>query len=117
MLKYYWNRIYYMYEIYETATFNKEKRKIMSKSELQQYQHELENLKVNPYKGDPLGRKYFRELKFKGKRLYFLIYDDLVLVLFVAISKKKEQQQTINTIKKFLPMYYELAKDYAKQRA
>ncbi len=48
--------------------------------------------------GKPLGRRYFREKKFGGKRLYFLVYKQLMVVLAVGISNKKAQQDTINEI-------------------
>ena len=104
-----------MYDIYETSTFTKQKRKLLSKAETIQYENTLKRLKNNPFQGDALGRKYFRELKIKGKRLYFLIYEDLVLVLFIALSDKKTQQSTIDAIKRMMPLYYEIAKKYAKQ--
>lgn len=49
--------------------------------------------------GKPLsGLSFFREKKFDGKRLYYLIYKEFSTVLVVAISNKKAQQATINTI-------------------
>ena len=47
--------------------------------------------------GKPLsGLHYFREKKFNGKRLLFLIYKDLNTILIPAITDKKLQQTTIN---------------------
>lgn len=48
--------------------------------------------------GKPLGRAYFREKKFKEKRLFFLIYKEFTIILTVGISNKKIQQITINKI-------------------
>lgn len=49
--------------------------------------------------GKPLGGlSFFREKKFDGKRLYFLAYKNVLVVLAVAISDKKAQQATINKI-------------------
>ena len=48
--------------------------------------------------GKPLGRKYFREKKFGGKRLYFLIYKKFMIILAVGINNKKAQQETIDEI-------------------
>ncbi len=48
--------------------------------------------------GKPLGRNYFREKKFGGKRLYFLVYKEFMVVLGIAISNKKTQQETIDKI-------------------
>lgn len=48
--------------------------------------------------GKPLGRYYFREKRFRNKRLFFLIYKQFTIILAVGISNKKLQQQTINKI-------------------
>jgi putative component of toxin-antitoxin plasmid stabilization module len=49
--------------------------------------------------GKPLaGLSFFREKKFDGKRLYFLVYGDVLVVLVLAISDKKAQEATINRI-------------------
>lgn len=49
--------------------------------------------------GKPLaGLNFFREKKFGGKRLYYLMYENFLIVLVVAISNKKAQQATINKI-------------------
>jgi hypothetical protein len=48
--------------------------------------------------GKLLGRKYFREKKFGGKRLYFLVYKKFMVILGVGISNKKTQQNTIDKI-------------------
>ncbi len=50
--------------------------------------------------GKPLaGPPVFREKKFDGKRLYYLVYSDVYAVLALAISDKKAQQATINQIR------------------
>ena len=48
--------------------------------------------------GKPLGKPYFREKKFEGKRLYFLVYKQFMIILAVGISSKKMQQTSINKI-------------------
>ncbi len=48
--------------------------------------------------GKPLGKPYFRQKKFGGKRLFFLIYKQFTIILAVGISSKKMQQPTINKI-------------------
>lgn len=56
--------------------------------------------------GRPLaGLSFFREKKFGGKRLYFLVYREALIVLAIAISDKKAQQATINKILKELVNY------------
>lgn len=65
-----------------------------------------EKIKENPYVGDPLGFKFFREKKLEGLRLYYLVYDDILVVLFVLLSDKKTQQETIDEIKLHFTDYY-----------
>jgi len=48
---------------------------------------------------------FFREKKFGDKRLYYLIYPDLKIILVVAISDKKTQQDTIDEILSDLTEY------------
>ena len=56
-------------------------------------------LAQNPTIGKPLTYPFLREKKIGGRRIYYLIYDDLKLVLLIATSGKKDQQATINHIK------------------
>lgn len=86
------------YEIYATEEFLIDYENL-SKTEKERIDKVKEQLKENPYSGKPLGYKFFREKRVDGKRIYFLIYEDIVVVLFVAISDKKTQQATINAIK------------------
>lgn len=64
-------------------------------------------LTSNPNYGNLLGTKWFRETRFGNYRVYYLIYDDLQAVYMVAISGKKDQQKTINTIRLFLEFFRE----------
>ena len=48
--------------------------------------------------GKPLRVPYFREKRFGNKRLYFLVYKDFAVILAVAISDKKSQQEMIDRI-------------------
>ena len=49
--------------------------------------------------GKPLsGLKFFREKKFNGKRIYYLVYKEFNCIFVIAISNKKTQQATINQI-------------------
>lgn len=48
--------------------------------------------------GKPLGMSFFREKKFDGKRVLYLVYESLGAILLVAIVDKKLQQATINEI-------------------
>ena len=57
--------------------------------------------------GKPLKVNYFREKKFDEKRLYFLSYKDSLIILALAISDKKTQQETINEILSNIENYKE----------
>ncbi len=104
------------YSIFRTARFDKELMKTFSKVEIEEIEEvEKKQLTVNPYIGDPLGYRFFREKKLKGKRIYFLIYDDMLAVLMVAISDKKTQQATIDEIKNHLKEYYSTIKNAIMQ--
>ncbi len=58
---------------------------------------------------------FFREKRIKEKRIYYLVYDDLKLVLLVATSGKKDQQLTIDHIKHSLHEYKKIAEEIIKQ--
>ena len=72
-------------------------------------------LAENPFVGDQLSFPFLREKKIKEKRVYYLIYEDLKLVLLIATSGKKDQQETIDHIKSQLGEYRKVAEDIAKQ--
>ncbi|MDO8556511.1 MAG: hypothetical protein Q7R96_05060 [Nanoarchaeota archaeon] len=52
------------------------------------------NLAQNP-SGDVLHVAWFREKKFEGKRLYFIIDEFSKRILLIDFSGKKEQEKTI----------------------
>ena len=54
-----------------------------------------------------MGYEFFREKKFDGKRLIFLIYEQHKCVFLVTITDKKMQKQEINLIKANLDIYNE----------
>ena len=99
-----------MFKVFRTLTFDKELSKL-SKSEQGIIKKFEEKLVENPFVGKPLSYKFLREKKFNGKRAYFLIYEDYVIVLMMAISDKKTQQETINEIKLHMKYYYEYVKE------
>src|SRR3989344_7728552 len=72
-------------------------------------------LAENPNLGNPLGYPFLREKRIREKRIYYLTYEDLKLVLLVAISGKKNQQTTINHIKIHLREFREAAENIIKQ--
>jgi len=66
-----------------------------------------DKLSESPKYGTPLGFEWFREARYENYRVYYLIYSDLEAVYMVAISDKKDQQKTINTIRLFLEFFRE----------
>lgn len=94
------------YAVYTTNKFNKEFSKL-DKSHQDIIYKIFYQLKENPCVGDSLRYRFLREKRIKGKRIYYLVYDDLLAVLVVAISDKKTQQETINYIVKYLNYYRE----------
>lgn len=99
-----------MYAVYITETFEKEMNKLSSN-----YHTKIKKifiqLKDNPYTGDAVRYKFFREKRIQEKRIYYLVYDDLSIVLIVAIGGKKVQQETIDKIVSYFKEY----RDYAEK--
>ena len=92
------------YAVYTTDSFDKETEKL-SKSDKEIIEKIFLQLKENPYAGDQIRYRFFREKRIKEKRLYFLVYDDLSAVLVVAFGGKKAQKETIDEIIKCLPEF------------
>ena len=91
------------YSVYTTETFDKEIAKL--KIDKKRLQKIFLQLRENPYVGDQLQYKNLREKRINEKRIYYLVYDDLKSVLLVAVSDKKNQQDTINHIIEFFDEY------------
>ncbi len=85
------------YAIYTTKSFDRETAKL-PRSDIKRIQKLFLQLKENPYSGDQLQYQHLREKRMREKRIYYLVYGDLQAVLIVAISRKKDQQATINYI-------------------
>ncbi len=85
------------YRVYTTGGFDEEVDKL-EKIEQERIDKLYPKLKENPYVGDPIRFRFFREKRINGKRVYFLVFDDLKAVLFVAVSDKKTQQETIDSV-------------------
>jgi len=101
------------FAVYRTNTFEKEFYK-SSKKEQEEIEKFEKKLIDNPFLGKPLGHKFFREKRLNNKRIYFLIYESLVIVPMVGMSDKKAQQATIDKIKNSLDDFYELMKKELK---
>jgi len=92
------------YVIYTTESFENTISKLSNK-DLQKIHKIFLQLKENPYVGDAIRYRFFREKRLKDKRIYYLVYDELSSVLVVAFGRKKEQQNTIEEIIKYLPEF------------
>ena len=103
------------YKIYTTPEFDRLFEELSKDDQIEIDKLTKEELPNNPYQGRPLGFKFFREKKIKGKRVYFLIYDDYILVLMVAIGDKKTQKKDIAQIKMNRKAYLKLAEDLSKK--
>ncbi|MCP6719678.1 MAG: hypothetical protein KJI71_05715 [Patescibacteria group bacterium] len=100
------------YSVYITESFEKEVSKFRIYNK--RLQKIFLQLKGNPYVGDQLKYKNLREKRINGKRIYYLVYDDLKSVLLVAVSDKKTQQFTINHIIDHFDEYREYLKKVIK---
>ena len=88
-----------MFRIFTTEEFGKDFSKLSSQEQVR-VNKILKQLKEQGGDiGKPLsGLSFFKEKKFDGKRLYYLVYNDSFVILAIAISDKKAQQSTINRI-------------------
>lgn len=103
-----------MWELRETIEFEDNFAKL-SPDIKERFENQIKKLRNNPYAlGKPLGYPWFRELKNEKFRVYYLIYDQLIVILFVAVSDKKTQQEAINIIKGNLKMFKEFVEKGAK---
>lgn len=94
-----------MFKVFTTNEFDDDFNKLDGSEKIRvgKFLNQLEEKGADV--GKPLSVPFFREKKFNGKRLYFLFYEDFAVILAVAISNKKAQQATINTILNNLDKY------------
>lgn len=100
-----------MYKVYRTATFEREFEKLPKLEQNKIEKFEQKQLTENPFVGDKICYDFFREKRLNGRRVYYIIYKEKVIVLLVAISDKKTQQETIDEIKIHLDLYYDLVEN------
>ncbi len=99
-----------MWKLIETNEFRWQYEKLSSDLQLR-FGKQFEKVKMDLYTiGKPLGYPWFRELKNNKFRVYYLIYESQVVVLFVAVSDKNSQQKSINIVKQNLPSFSEYVK-------
>lgn len=103
-----------MFRLFTTREFD-ENFSSLDESEKVRVRKILNQLKEN---GDNLGKPlkipYFREKRFEGKRLYFLVYEEFMVILAIAIGNKKTQQETIDKIISELKYYREFIENRLK---
>ncbi len=87
-----------MFRVFRSAWCSKRLRKL-DPCEQRRIKKFENSLKVKPYSGKPLGYRFFREKKFDGKRLIFLVYDEHKAVFLVTITDKKAQREEIEIIR------------------
>ena len=103
-----------MFKVIGTDTYLKEISK-WSRVEIEAVEKIPKQLAENPFVGQQLKYPFLREKRIKEKRVYYLIYEDLDLVLLVATSGKKDQQATIDHMISQFDEYRKVAEDVAKQ--
>ncbi len=91
-----------MYKVLRTEEFERKIEKFLSIGERLRIDKIEQELAEEGFTGKPLGYSFFREKRINGKRVYFLICDELKIVLMASISDKKKQQKTIDEIKAHL---------------
>lgn len=98
------------YRIVELDRFGKIFNKL-PKCIADHFRKQFDRLRDNPYSiGKPLGYMWLIDLKNKGHRVYYLIYDDETVVLLVGVSDKKNQKEVILSIKDNLKLFRECVK-------
>lgn len=92
------------YKVFHSAKFDRDLSRFDSNFQKQVDKIE-DKLIENPYIGDSLNVKWFREKKIGKYRIYYLIYEEFDSVLMIAISGKKDQQRVINTIRLLFDLF------------
>ncbi|MCR4335331.1 MAG: hypothetical protein NUV57_02220 [archaeon] len=94
------------FKVFKTNEFDKQFERLSSEEKIQVNKILLQLYEKGDLVGKPLsGLSFFREKKFGGKRLYYLVYETYFVILAVALSNKKTQQATINQIIRDLSDY------------
>jgi len=96
------------YAVYALNVFDKKMNKL-PEFERDIIQKIFLQIKENPYVGSQIRYKFFREKRIREKRIYYLVYDDLKIVLMVAIGGKKSQEETIDKIVNYFKEYRKYA--------
>ncbi len=102
------------FKVFRTEEFDRQFDKL-PKTEQREVEKFERKLSENPFVGKPLGLSFLKEKKLNKRRIYYLIYEDFVVVLMVAVSDKKTQQSTIDSIRFKLYEYQDIVKEALKR--
>ncbi len=94
------------YKIFTTDEFDRRYKKL-DKQLQRAIAKEIDQLEDNPFVGKQLSYPFFREKKIMNYRVYYLVYEEYVVVFVITISTKKDQQDAIDKIKSLIPHYQE----------
>jgi hypothetical protein len=89
------------------TTFAKQARKVLSNEELLWLEEQKKTLAIRPYAGEYLGPAWFRELRHRSKRIYYIIGKSKVLL--IDVSNKNTQDATIQQIRLRLYLFKKVA--------
>lgn len=93
------------FRIFKTATYDEDYAKLDHSEQLRVDALVDSLFQHGAATGRPLTVPFFREKKFGGKRILYLVYASLFTILLVTITDKKAQQATINEILLHLDEY------------
>ncbi|MAG01932.1 hypothetical protein CMI42_01230 [Candidatus Pacearchaeota archaeon] len=93
-----------MFRVFRSGNYKKKLEKLDGSDHKRIINFE-QSLKQEPYSGKQLTYRFFREKKFNGKRLIFLIYEQHKSIFLITVTNKKLQQHEIDLIKANLDVY------------
>jgi mRNA-degrading endonuclease RelE of RelBE toxin-antitoxin system len=102
------------YNIIRTADFRKEFDRLPAEIK-KRFEKQFKRVEVSPFSvGKPLGNYWTRELKNKCYRTYYVVYGKEVVVLLAGVSGKKDQERTIQIIRRNMHLYERMVMDVGK---
>jgi mRNA-degrading endonuclease RelE of RelBE toxin-antitoxin system len=100
-----------VYAIKATDYFKRSFYRLIPKNKQADMRRRILKLRYAPYVGRPLGFMFLRELKLGKFRVYYLVQEQEILVILVDVSDKKDQKETINSIKRDINFIEESVKN------
>ena len=92
-----------MHVVFGTDEFHKNCKQMLSLQQQRELRRIFRSVGANPWIGDGLRTVWFREVRMRDKRLYYVI--EASAVLFVAVSNKRTQQEVIDKHRLLLEEY------------